>query len=118
MGTERQKLEKERDRVVAEIEHLRSYLEHEAEIEVDEEEGDPNIFEREKNLALLQALERKLESINYALRTLEKGTYGICERCGQKIDPARLKALPDTTLCVKCKMQLERMSKWRIRPSY
>jgi DnaK suppressor protein len=118
METEKEKLEKERDAALADIERLRRYLEHEVEIEIDEEEGDPGIFEREKNWALLQALERKLESINHALRTLEKGQYGICERCGQKIDPARLKILPDTTLCVKCKTLLERMSKRGIRISY
>ena len=118
METERERLEKERDGVLAEIERLQRYLAHEAEIKIDEEEGDPGIFEREKNLALLQALERKLESINHALRTLEKGTYGICERCGQKIDPARLKALPDTTLCIRCKTLLERMSRRGIRTSY
>lgn len=118
METEKEKLEKEQDEVLVEIERLRRYLAHEAEIEVDQEEGDPGIFEREKNLALLHALERKLKSINHALRTLEKGTYGICERCGQKIAPARLEALPDTTLCIKCKTLLEQMGKRGIRISY
>jgi DnaK suppressor protein len=39
------------------------------------------------------------------------GNYGICERCGQQIDPARLEALPDTTLCLKCKQEIERLAR-------
>jgi RNA polymerase-binding protein DksA len=111
MESERETLEKEREAILAKMSRLQQYLAQEAEIEIDQEEGDPGIFEREKNLALLQALERKLESVSYALRTLEKGTYGICERCGQKIDPARLNVLPDTTLCIKCKTLLEKMGR-------
>ena len=42
--------------------------------------------------ALLVAMERKLESIDAALRAIDKGQYGICERCGETIDPARLEA--------------------------
>jgi len=44
--------------------------------------------------ALLTTLEKKLESINAALRAIEKGRYGTCERCGEPIDPARLSAKP------------------------
>jgi DnaK suppressor protein len=109
--TAREKLEKERDAILAEMGRLRQYVEHEAEIEMDVEEGDPDVFEQEKDLTLLEALERRLDSINDALRSLEKGTYGICERCGNEIDPARLEALPDARLCIKCKTLLEKMGK-------
>jgi DnaK suppressor protein len=111
METAKEKLEKERDAILAEMGRLRRYVEHEAEIEIDVEEGDPAIFEQEKDLTLLQALERRLESINDALQSLEKGTYGICERCGNEIDPTRLEALPDARLCIKCKTLLEKMGK-------
>jgi DnaK suppressor protein len=36
------------------------------------------------------------------LARLDQGDYGICEICGQVIDPARLEILPHTTLCVRC----------------
>jgi DnaK suppressor protein len=111
METAKEKLEEERDAILVEMERLRQYIEHEAEIEIDVEEGDPEVFEQEKDVTLLEALERRLESINDALRSLEKGTYGICERCGNEIDPARLEALPDARLCIKCKMLLEKMGK-------
>jgi DnaK suppressor protein len=109
------KLEKERAETLAELDRLREYLMR-GEVDADAEEADPDLYEREKTLALIRALENKLESIEQALRLAEKGTYGICERCGEKIDPARLEALPHTTLCVKCKSQMERIAGIRFRP--
>lgn len=106
---EREKLEGERERTLVELNRLREYLKYEVEVSVDE--GDPDIYEREKNLALAQSLESKLESIDHALHLLDMGTYGICEKCGERIDPARLEALPDATLCLKCKTKVERLMK-------
>ena len=111
---EKRKLKEERAETEAELDHLREYLR--GEVDADAEEADPNLYEREKTLALIRTLENKLESIEQALRLAEKGTYGICERCGEKIDPARLEALPHTTLCVKCKSQIERVAGMRLRP--
>ena len=104
-------LEAERERTIVELNRLREFLK--GEVDTDVEEGDPDLHEREKNLALVQNLERKLESIEHALRLAQSGGYGICERCGQQIDPARLKALPQTTLCLKCKMETERLARRR-----
>jgi DnaK suppressor protein len=111
---EKRKLEKERSETLAELDHLREYLR--GEVDADAEEADPDLYEREKTLALIRTLENKLESIEQALRLAEKGTYGICERCGEKIDPARLKALPHATLCVSCKSQMERVAGMVVRP--
>jgi RNA polymerase-binding transcription factor DksA len=81
------------------------------EVDVDADEGDPDLAEREKNLALLTVMERKLESVNMALRAIDKGRYGICERCGNPIDPARLEVRPDATLCLDCQREVERIAK-------
>jgi RNA polymerase-binding transcription factor DksA len=45
------------------------------------------------------------------LRAIDKGKYGICERCGQPIDPARLEVRPDATLCLNCQREVERIAK-------
>jgi DnaK suppressor protein len=111
---EKRKLEEERAGTLVELDHLREYLK--GEVDADAEEADPDLYEREKTLALIRTLENKLESIEQALRLAEKGTYGICERCGEKIDPARLEALPHTTLCVRCKSQMERVAGMGVRP--
>ena len=106
---EREKLETERAAILDDIEHLKEWLQ--GEVDVDADEGDPDLAEREKNLALLIVMERKLESVNGALRAMEKGRYGICERCGEPIDPARLEVRPDATLCLDCQREVERIAK-------
>jgi DnaK suppressor protein len=103
---ERKKLQKERAQTQTELERLREYLR--AAPEPTGDEVDLEVYEREKNLALVRRLEQKLDDFDKALHHAKKGIYGICERCGNPIDPERLKALPETTLCVKCKNEVER----------
>jgi len=45
---------------------------------------------------------RALEAVIGALRRLDGGTYGTCAVCGEPIDPARLRALPEAAECVDC----------------
>ena len=52
------------------------------------------MFEREKDLAILEGLEGDLAEIEAALQRLDEGTYGIDEVTGDPIDPERLDALP------------------------
>ncbi len=104
-----QKLKEERQQALLELDRLRVALK--AEVDPDADEGDPDLVEREKVMALVQSLERKLESSDYALRQTQGGTYGNSERCGEPIDPARLEVMPEATLCVKCKAIVERQTR-------
>jgi DnaK suppressor protein len=63
------------------------------------------IFEQEKNLALQKNLQELLAKVERALRKYDQGTYGLCETCGEVIDPARLEALPYATQCLPCKQK-------------
>lgn len=60
------------------------------------------VFEQTKDLALKHHLEDMLEQVNHALARIEKGTFGICENCGNAILAARLRALPFVSLCFDC----------------
>jgi DnaK suppressor protein len=106
---ERHKLVDEQKRIAGELERLREALK--VEVDVDAEEGDPDLIEREKNVALVSQLEVKQARVHAALRSIEKGKYGICERCGLPIDPARLEVRPDATLCLTCQREVERIAK-------
>ena len=64
-------------------------------------------FEQTKELSLQQNSERLLAQVQAALARFEQGTYGLCERCGKEIDPARLKALPYVAFCMVCQQHLE-----------
>jgi RNA polymerase-binding protein DksA len=108
---ERKKLNQERAQTQTELARLREYLKTAPEPTGDE--VDLDVYEREKNLALVRRLEQKLDEIDRALRSAQKGKYGICERCNKPIAPERLAALPETTLCVKCKNELEQAARRR-----
>lgn len=99
----------QRNEILKEIEHLQLVIS--TEVDPTEEEADPEIIEREKTLALLNTLERKVEEIDVALRAAREGKYGICEVCGQPIDPARLEIMPEATMCVSCKAEAERRNR-------
>lgn len=52
-----------------------------------------------------------LEKIDRALEKIDGGTFGICETCGEPISIKRLEARLETTLCIRCKEDQERMEK-------
>lgn len=58
-------------------------------------------FEREKELSIEQNVRDLIQKIDRALKRIDAGTYGICERCGKPIEKARIKALPYVDLCIK-----------------
>jgi DnaK suppressor protein len=51
------------------------------------------------------------DKIDRALLKIEEGSFGICEECSEEIAVKRLEARPETTLCIRCKEDQERMEK-------
>jgi DnaK suppressor protein len=45
--------------------------------------------------------------IDAALKRIDAGEFGECERCGEEISEARIKVFPFTTLCIDCKSEAE-----------
>ena len=111
LAEQRAELEAERATYVQQAESLLKEAEQIAEdmepgdIQFDEEsgEGDTLSVERERDLALSAQARAAVDEIDRALAKMDAGTYGICERCGNPIPKARLKALPYAALCVACK---------------
>ena len=96
----KERLEKELRDTLAELDRLEEKLQ--VEVEYGLGEGDPNIYEREMNMALRRRARRKVRSLQEALTRFEEGTYGICEMCGREIGAQRLEALPQARLCIEC----------------
>jgi DnaK suppressor protein len=71
-------------------------------------EGATLAFERQHAAALLNAGRDQLAAIDAALRRLETGRYGICERCGQPIGEERLAARPTAVTCIRCAAKASR----------
>jgi DnaK suppressor protein len=59
--------------------------------------------ERVNLLTMVKSLRDTLREVQDALRRMDAGTYGLCQRCGQPIAEERLEALPATRLCISCK---------------
>ena len=107
--SDRKRLQAHLEQVNTELEHLHNLMQSEVDVELDE--GDTEIVEREKTAALIAVLERRQQDIEHALRVVDLGQYGICERCGEKIHPARLEVKPDATLCMNCQREVESINR-------
>ncbi len=53
-------------------------------------------------LGIERNLESMIKNINTVLEKIDKGTYGLCEKCGGPIQEARIKAFPAAIYCMKC----------------
>jgi DnaK suppressor protein len=70
-------------------------------------------LEADRNFMLrIRDREHKLiKKIKKALERIEKGTFGICESCGEDISLKRMKARPVTSQCIECKSKEEALEK-------
>jgi len=64
-------------------------------------------FDQATAVSLRRGHVRSLDEVNAALERMDKGAYGLCDRCGEAIDYARLKAMPQATLCLSCQTVVE-----------
>jgi RNA polymerase-binding protein DksA len=79
---------------------LSSYANHPAEAASDYANLTMNLNLAERNSKYLLQLEE-------ALTRIKRGTYGICMICKKLIPMARLEAVPTTTKCVECKIEVK-----------
>jgi len=114
----RSRLESERKRLIEELEQLKASIRPAEE----RREGSPfgkreeeatESFELEKRITLEKRIRDQLADVEHALHKFEDGTYGLCDSCGQPIDPARLEALPQASLCLSCKTGQAKNAKGR-----
>lgn len=115
----KQQLEEIRQQLIEERDRLRA--EHAEQLLLGEEgnelaDYDPNhpgdagtdTFDRTRDFAIDENNREMMRQIEDALRKIDEGTYGICDRCGKEIMPARLEAIPYASLCIDCQEALER----------
>jgi len=111
----RERLQRERDRLLRELAELNADLAKALEGYSDEGPYDQHMAEmatatldREIDLTLQGNARATLARIRRALEKLEEGSYGLCDKCGEAIPEERLRAVPFATLCLKCKRLEER----------
>jgi DnaK suppressor protein len=112
----RARLESEQKRLAEELEQLQTSVPSSEE----RREGSPfgkreeeatETLELEKRLVLENRIRQEMAGIEHALQKFEEGTYGLCDSCGKPIDPERLEALPQASLCLNCKAQQAKNAK-------
>ncbi len=105
----RSHLESKRERLMEELGQIeasiRQTIEQRERNSFGSEDGDgvDDGLELARCLAWQKQTIDRLSEVRHALKMFEQGTYGLCEGCGQQIDPGRLEALPQASLCLSCK---------------
>lgn len=111
---EKKQLEKFRKLLIEKRDDLMEIVKHKKEQDITEaeigDEIDSASQTAEKEILFELADNEKiiLDSIESALRRIEKGTYGICESCKKKIPTTRLKAIPWVRYCISCQSKAEK----------
>ncbi len=117
------KLESFRKLLTTQLEDIRKDMQRTVSTQISQEEEvyadwtDIATIETDKNVQFkIKDRERILMTkIEEALRRIDLGTYGECDRCGEEISEARLAARPVTTYCIDCKSEME-TAEHRYRP--
>ncbi len=68
-----------------------------------------SLGEVETDVSLIERADQQLKWIDDALSRLDRGTYGLCQDCGEEIPLERLRAVPFTVRCVDCQNKRNRL---------
>ncbi len=95
----KKRLEKERD----DLEKMMAEFHKNVEFtDVLSEDEVADIFESTQAEEVLEEnIKKRISKINLALKKIEEGSYGICEKCGQPIEKERLEVDPTSFFCSK-----------------
>lgn len=72
------------------------------------EEDGTDAFMRLQTLEQVSSQQQIITNIDEALHAIEKGTYGVCDMCGDLINKPRLTVLPFAKNCITCQSEVER----------
>jgi DnaK suppressor protein len=65
-------------------------------------DGTTEAVARLTEIGVGRSLESTLARTERALAKLDDGSYGTCDACAEQIPAARLHAMPDSVLCLRC----------------
>jgi DnaK suppressor protein len=107
----REQLELRRQQILQQLDQFGealAYLEQSRPPELSEEAQEEAAANALK--ALDERERRELADITVALEKMDRGEFGVCERCEEPIGLPRLKALPMVRFCINCQKRLEEAS--------
>jgi DnaK suppressor protein len=65
-------------------------------------DGTNEAISRRNEIGVGNSLLNSEERLERALAKVEEGSYGTCDRCGGPIAPGRLRAAPESAVCIAC----------------
>jgi DnaK suppressor protein len=65
-------------------------------------DGTTEAVERINQTGAAKQIAAMLGEVERAVAKIDEGSYGLCDRCGEKIPGARLEARPWSILCMSC----------------
>ncbi len=77
--------------------------------EIPQDVGDQGLVDllEDTGLTVADIRRQELTMMDEAMGKVERGTYGICEECGEEISEERLKIVPFALYCVNCQKRRE-----------
>lgn len=60
------------------------------------------MYNQQVNIGALQRNRQRLDKLEYLLSKVDTPEFGCCEFCGAPIPLPRLKAMPESTTCMRC----------------
>lgn len=58
--------------------------------------------------AEIKDLETRYKDLDVALQHIQKGIYGICEKCNKNIPLVRMELVPEARFCIDCEKKMHR----------
>jgi len=100
----RKKLEEEKAQLFKELESHQRVPDFGSDVDSSDEEADEaTAFSNE--LAAAQTIREQINRVERALNKLQEGTYGVCERCGEKISDDVLSVSLSAPFCKNCNLR-------------
>ena len=68
-----------------------------------------DLYDREFLLSLAEGERDRLYALDEAIKRIDEGSYGICDKCRVRIKKQRLKVMPQAQYCIKCQEEEEKL---------
>jgi DnaK suppressor protein len=94
--------------VMNQITGLRKPVDMGKDVESSFEEEADEATEMVAQAGMVETLKRRAHRVDDALMKMDKGTYGICEKCGGEIEAELLKIDPESRYCRPCKLKMQK----------
>lgn len=89
----------EKSRLEKKISELKQYPDYGQ----NEDDNAKETADYENNLSVEEQLVFLLSKVKKALRSIEDGNYGQCQKCSKEIETGRLEVMPYAELCISCR---------------